>query len=604
MKSLFTAVLLLLLDLVHGQYSQQRFNLNYTVPLLRNEVCNTGIRTRVNYNGNPAAFYLVGMGTSYKNAILPSPDNAADRMRFTLSGNSGSPVIKTGYEFHNGDDKVFHSYGNGIAEVNDGMGTGGFVAVGAVANNDSTGAGTVGGNSDALFVQLSTAGTVLSTRGIDVNNGADRSWCIRRSAVPDPQGLPTWIMCGQSQHPTYTDCFVARVHADGSPVWLNRYNFDPTPQGGGNPSAHCIAKQLCEDAAGNIYAVGTLQDNQGGGFIKALAFKLNAGGAVQWANNYDAGPDNEFQAVRLTADNNLIVGGFTSFGAMAPVTHNMLIVKLNSVNGGILFQRILQALASNGVTKYTSKCYDIVETAGPQYFLAGSLIRNGGKEQMMYRAGAGGMGIEWYAYNPLLIDAGFGLDNINTGNFPGIAYFSSIKNPDSPSVSDSHIMTTDYTGRTCLFCTTRPPRNIPINQEVHNQNQWLKSPAGEFYKLFSKTYDYDHIVICHENEIQCGVMDIAQSAAKSTSPAEPKARLNASPNPVSGILNIRFYSMPAGEYQIAVLSMKGEVVLQKGNVFNSGSLSIKLDMSAVASGVYLVEARKGNLVWRQKVVKQ
>jgi hypothetical protein len=65
------------------------------------------------------------------------------------------------------------------------------------------------------------------------------------------------------------------VFVDGTPVWFNRYNFDP----GGAPfnTAHNIAKQLCEDAAGYIYVVGTLQDGFAGAGIDGLAFKLTSG---------------------------------------------------------------------------------------------------------------------------------------------------------------------------------------------------------------------------------------------------------------------------------------------------------------------------------------
>ena len=543
MKNLITLISFLAVTTADGQYFQQRFNLDYATPKLRNERCNSGIRTRDNYAAfNPALFYYAGIGTSYNNTTLPAPDNVADRMRFEQLDNTGATVISNlGYQFADaGTVPFYHSYGNSIAEVKNTSNTGGYVTVGSVTNNTITGAAAILGNSDMLFTQLDAAGNVLNAVRTDISGGSDRAWCIRKSAILSA-GQPTWIVCGESQRgATNTDCFVARVLANGTIVWCFRYNFDPT--GGAFTTAYNVAKQLCEDAAGNIYVVGTLQDAPAGAQgINGLAFKLTPAGAVVWVNDYQLFSDDQFQAVRLSFDGNIVIGGFTNFGAVAPVTHHMLITKLAAANGAVIFQNILAA--RKGATTYTSRCYDIIERAGagvaPEYFLAGPLITAGGTYEMMYKANAAGLGINWYAYNRMNYNIGFGLDDVNVGAWQGVAYFSSMRNPTTAAFSDSHIMKTDYSGRTCNFCGVIPPRNI-IPNLIPQQRNRMQVQTGQQRKLVWQQFKYSDKVICNVPVIACpspALTAVAEDESEAKSIETVKAgTVKIFPNPVANVI--------------------------------------------------------------------
>src|SRR3954465_5902778 len=218
-KSLFIVIFLLALNLVQGQF-QWRFNLNYAIPQLRNERCNSGIKTIANYaGGNPGFFYYVGIGTSYSNTALPVPPNGSNRLRFIRMDRFGGTIMNNlGHQFTDSIGKYFHATGNSIAEVRNDAGIGGYVAVGAITNNSISGATTIAGGSDVLFVRLNSSGNVLSASHIDLTaGGTDIAWCIRKSAVTY-QGNPTWILCGQSTRGTRTDCIVARVLVTGAIV--------------------------------------------------------------------------------------------------------------------------------------------------------------------------------------------------------------------------------------------------------------------------------------------------------------------------------------------------------------------------------------------------
>jgi len=598
MKNLLTILLLLTVHLAQAQYFQQRFNLDYSKPYYRNERCNSGIITRVNLaGGSPAGYYLAGIGTSYKNDSLPKPENIADRMRFQQLNNAGVAIISNyGYEFADSlKGPVYHSYGNSIAEIKNSKYNGGYVAVGEVKRNPLTKA-TVPGGSDALFVRLNAAGGIVSAIRYDIKGGSDRAWCIRRSAVM-VNGKPTWLLCGGSkQSSTNTVCFVARVFANGNIVWFNAYSFDPS--GGTFSSSINIAKQLCEDSQGFIYVVGTLQDVPAAATgIDALAFKLTPAGAVVWSNNYHAFTDDEYQAVRFTADGNIIAGGFTNFGAVAPVTSHMLIAKLSAANGAVLFDNIL--IARRGNSTYTSKCYDIIEGPGQQYYLAGPATLNNTTYEIMYRANPGGFGINWYRYNRMNYKEGFGLDNtLEIG--PGIGYFSSLRNFDTTRISDSHIMKTNYNGQTCKFCDAYPPYYLGVNLQVYQRNHVVQ-PGAKIKKLAWQIFKYDNELICNTQEIHCNNAAVSSDTVMASA---NKASMQLSPNPVQDIVHLQFKNIKAGNYNVVIVNRQGVAVLQKSNVYCDDKAAVSINISALQSGFYLIRISNGADVTEQKLLKE
>jgi hypothetical protein len=598
-KNLFIVIFLLTFHLVQGQW-QWRFNLNYATPQLRNERCNSGIKTVVNYaGGNPNAFYYVGIGTSYNNTALPVPPNGSNRLRFIRVNNAGTAILNNlGHQFTDSIGKYFHSAGHSIAEVSNGAGTGGYVAVGAVANNSISGANTIAGRSDILFARLSTTGTVLTASHIDLNNGGiDTAWCIRKSVVTY-QGSPTWILCGQSTKDTRTDCVVARVLANGTIVWCYTYNFDP--DGAPYNTAQCIAKQLCETTNGNIYVVGTLRNN-GAVNTDGLAFALNPAGNVIWANNYDAASDDEFQAVRVAANGNLIVGGFTNFGVAAPVTHNMLIVQLAPAAGAIVFQQRLIALANNGIAQFTSKCYDIVQGINGQFYLAGLVVRNGVNAEMLYRTNQNGVGLSWNSYNTMLYNVGFGIDR--GGPDTSIIYFASLKNLKDTGFSDSHIMKINSIGGTCNFCEVNKPRTTNIDLKK-TFREGLRRDVCASRLLKWQTFDYDEKLICNTKCPQTSNNNISMQPQEAKPSTSTSNGLRVSPNPVVSTLHVQLNSLSTGAYQITLTDMQGRVMMQTNSIHNGKISSTYIDMSSFASGVYLLTVKQGALMLQQKVLKE
>lgn len=607
MKKLFTLACLFCITVVQAQYFQHRYNLNYTAPKLRNERLNSGIVTRANYiNLNPAYFYHVGIGTSYRNPNLPAPDSICDRLRFVQLGTLGLTQFgNLGHQYAQTQGKWYNAAGNSIAEVKDSRGTGGFVAVGAVTTNTLTGATNIPGKSDMLFTRLDSLGNVISARRIDFDSGKDMANCIRSSTVLF-NNQPTWIVCGQSSFNGYTDCFVARVLVDGSIVWANRYNFD---FGGGQfNSAFCIARQLCEDQNGNIYVVGTIQDNPSGGTgVDGLAFALNPAGFVIWANNYHAASDDEFQAVRFSVTGTVAIGGFTNYGAAGGATTHMLFTELNAANGNIISQNVLRAF--NGATFYTSKCYDLVQAINNQnqYYLVGPVTTTTGVFQMMYRTTPAGIGINWYNYNRMVYNIGFGVDNTTNTTFtpPGISYFSSIADSINSAFSDSHIMRTDFAGRTCKICPLNPPSNLNISLEKFIR-QYRYNPSGKPVKLIWASFKYDDrnicddpVIICNAGMANAGSGISNHSSYIKTAETGTGIKVSAYPNPVKNIAVISL-SNTAGVSSIILTDINGKQLWQTKTSQNK----VTIDMSAFAPGTYMVSVTNDEQRGMIKLVKE
>ena len=284
----------------------------------------------------------------------------------------------------------------------------------------------------------------------------------------------------------------------------------------------------------------------------------------------------------------------------------MLIVKLFAANGGIMFQNVLRARV--GATVYTSRCYDIIESVAGgavQYFLAGPFIKGAATYEMMYRAGGGGVGINWYRYNRMNYNVGFGLDDVNTAASAGVAYFSSMRNPVTPGFSGTHIMKTDYMGRTCNFCGSNAPFDLLLQMQVI-QRQWLQVQTGQPRQLIAALFKYNNILIGNVPVVACAVGTAVSDVEKTEAVATTVkvAGIALYPNPAVNTVKVQFNALPVGEYQIALTNMEGRTVLQKNNVYTSGSSFTNVDVSAIAPGIYMLTVRRGTVVMQQKLVKQ
>lgn len=77
----------------------------------------------------------------------------------------------------------------------------------------------------------------------------------------------------------------------------------------------------------------------------------------------------------------------------------------------------------------------------------------------------------------------------------------------------------------------------------------------------------------------------------------PTSGIRAYPNPTAAATQIQGISIPAGEYLIEVVSSNGEVHLQqRASVPTSGELLRMIDLTRIASGLYLIRLRRDETI--------
>jgi len=196
-------------------------------------------------------------------------------------------------------------------------------------------------------------------------------------------------------------------------------------------------------------------------------------------------------------------------------------------------------------------------------------------------------------------DVGFGLDNTYE-LYPGIGYFSSLRDFDTSRISDSHIMKTNYNGQTCKFCDAYPPNYIQVTLQLY-QRAHVYKPGAKVKKLAWQIFKYDNKLICNDQEIQCNNLapndDLQVTEAKAQT-------IQISPNPVNSVLNLQFKGIEAGKYTITIVNRQGNAVLQKTNVYCDNRSIINLNVSGLPAGFYLVRISNGANILEQKVLKE
>lgn len=218
---------------------------------------------------------------------------------------------------------------------------------------------------------------------------------------------------------------------------------------------------------------------------------------------------------------------------------------------------------------------------------------------MMYKVNGGGFPINWYRYNRMNYDVGFGLDNTYE-LYPGIGYFSSLRDFDTARISDSHIMKTNYNGQTCKFCTAYPPNYIQVNLQLY-QRAHVYQPGAKVKKLAWQIFKYDNKLICNDQEIHCN--NIALNSDEKVTEARLQ-EIHTSPNPVKSVLNLQFKNIKPGNYSIMIADRQGNIVLQRTKVYCDDRSIVNLNVSGLPAGFYLVRISNGTDILEQKVLKE
>lgn len=121
-----------------------------------------------------------------------------------------------------------------------------------------------------------------------------------------------------------------------------------------------------------------------------------------------------------------------------------------------------------------------------------------------------------------------------------------------------------------------------------------KETGGQIY---SKTYNY--YIPFDEEEVLIEV----DPATVSTQPIPTLEELLVYPNPVDGVLQVRFESNQTVPVTISVFNSMGEAILTLPEViFSSGEGQLRVDLPDLSAGVYVLHLVSGNEFWTRMVV--
>ncbi|MCB0595277.1 MAG: T9SS type A sorting domain-containing protein [Lewinellaceae bacterium] len=97
---------------------------------------------------------------------------------------------------------------------------------------------------------------------------------------------------------------------------------------------------------------------------------------------------------------------------------------------------------------------------------------------------------------------------------------------------------------------------------------------------------------------------LAEGAVSSTEGNELFETFSVFPNPVGAELHLRFQSREQGAYQLRILDLQGQSLLERRIEVAAGRQLQSLDASALPTGLYTVQVADGRRVSSRKVVKR
>src|SRR5215467_4185583 len=137
MKNIFLLILVCMSVNTYAQYFQRYFNEVTTAAPKRTEAFDDGLKSRVNYDSIKSKYYFVATGYSELNPASTAGVDA--RLRFVRTTRNGTVSVNNAYQFSDSAAVWFESRGKDLCEVDNGAGNGGYVVVGEVNNNPTTG---------------------------------------------------------------------------------------------------------------------------------------------------------------------------------------------------------------------------------------------------------------------------------------------------------------------------------------------------------------------------------------------------------------------------------------------------------------------------------
>lgn len=595
MKKKLTLIFILAASWVHAQYYQHWYNRSVVPANSSNETFYDGIRTRYNFSGaNPVNYFNVGYGATF---ISPFGAFLTDQARFVRTTKTGAVVnVNTGTSFADNNTTLFHnSYGHAICEINNGLGTGGYLAVGNVASNSITGSFVPGG-SDGLFYKMTNAGATSARFRFDSNGGAEYFTDIKASTFTPG----TYYVCGYAKYGNFEDAIVMSILANGTVNWFKRYQFDPTwTAGTPTASAECRAYGIAEDASsGNLMVVGYIHDQVPAPSTgtDGLVFVINSAGAVICAQSHHVYDNDQYHDVVQKASGNFAICGFVEDGASGTSFNHTWLTEMSISCGGFFSSRFDHSTSSGNISE--SRGYALVERINtsniPEYYVAGPDMSTAGLFSSINKISAlpGNPPVAWYNYAGQGggFDDSYGIDYATAANTkPGLLLLSNTNTPVATApFNDCYMLKAYYNGATCTnYCPSNTLLQAPLAVAITSLIDSIYTP----YKrkgMISQIVNYTYGVICTQNSVACG-SNARDYNGDTGNNLEDENQIMLYPNPAENSINLDLIVNSSENYRIIATDITGRSAMLGDHYLNEGRQVIPVDIAGLAKGVYIMK---------------
>ncbi len=365
------------------------------------------------------------------------------------------------------------------------------------------------------------------------------------------------------------DFYLVKTDVNGNESWTQTFG------GSDSDGGYCVQQTV---DGGYIIVGNTGSFGSGSGDVYLI--KTDSSGYEQWSQTFGGSNVDHAYSVQQTTDGGYIVTGYTySFGSASV---NVYLIKTDSSG----YEQWSQTLGGN----CDDLSHNVQQTRDGGYIIVGRTLSYGASEEDIYLIKTDGIGNEqWYqTFGGEYAEEGYSVQQTSDGGYIITGWTSSF----GPGYAAVYLIKTDGSG------------NVQWNQTfgggIYNIGYSVQQTADGGYIIAGRTSFWGasgDVYLIRLAPDSTGVidLDLPQPITYSLLPAYP--------NPFNPSTLIRFQIPVAGNVQIQVFDIQGNVVATLTDGWQiPGSYQLPFDASHLSSGIYLTRFTAGDFTQTQKLV--
>lgn len=504
-------------------------------------------------------------------------------------------------------------------------GSGDTMDVGVSIAVDASGNVYVAGNTisatsgvNYVTIKYNSSGSELWTQEFNGSGNADEE---ARSMVIDGSGnaYVTGTAWGSGSISNYG---TVKYNSSGVLQWSMEYN--------GTGTNYDAAYDIALDGAGNVYVTG-VSAVSGSGFYDYVTIKYSSTGSQIWAEEFNGSGNaaDQGNGIAVDASGNVYVTGTSDKPVSAPKKKDYLTVMYDT-NGNVQWADEYDGSSSDddfaldiavdaggkvyvtGITtdigqsfNYTTIKYCTApDTAG---IVTGDVMVCEGETGLTYSVPAVmyATGYTWILPPGATISSGSGTNTI-------IVTFGSGTTSGSVSVQGTNACSFGIASPS-LSITVNPTPPVPtisqsgsvLTSSATTGNQWYLNGViipGATSQNYNVSASGNYTVVVSNITGCTSTSDVFVYSGIGISELSSKAGILIYPNPSSGkfIANIAMLQIK-GKYEYRVLNTLGEVLI---HAISGTSKLLEIDLSNQPHGIYFIEIKSGNIIYKEKMIRE